>query len=79
MTLPPVLDESEITARQRYLLLNIVRICGIALAIAGIAATRDVLPLPFPFAVVLTLIGVLAFFFAPPVMVKRWKKQDAQG
>ena len=79
MSVPqPPMDEAEMAARQRYLVLNLVRIGGIAAAIAGIAGTRDVLPIPFALAVIITLAGVLAFFFAPPLLVKRWKGQDAE-
>ena len=72
-------DAEEARARNRYLLLNIARIGGIACAIAGIAGTRGVLPLPLPYwlSVALALGGILAFFFAPPLMVKRWKAGDA--
>ncbi|MEO1729862.1 MAG: hypothetical protein AAFR64_03905 [Pseudomonadota bacterium] len=75
---PPkdTLDEAEIAARQRYLVLNCVRIGGIATTIAGIAGTRDLVAIPFALAVIITLAGILAFFFAPPLLVKRWKGQD---
>ena len=83
MSVPPPpkapLDEAEVTARQRYLLLNLVRIGGIAAAIAGIAGTRQALPIPFALAVIITLAGILAFFFAPPLLVKRWKGQDGEA
>ena len=79
MSVPqPQMDEVEIAARQRYLVLNLVRIGGIAAAIAGIAGTRNVVPIPFVLAVIITLAGILAFFFAPPLLVKRWKGQDAE-
>lgn len=74
----PVIDAAEERARARYTFLNMARIGGIAVAIAGIAGTREVIPLPYVVSVTLAVGGVLAFFFAPPLMVKRWKAQDAE-
>ncbi|MEO0699301.1 MAG: hypothetical protein AAFY81_06235 [Pseudomonadota bacterium] len=74
----PVMDAAEERARARYTFLNMARIGGIAAAIAGIAGTRDVIPLPYAVSVALAVVGILAFFFAPPLMVKRWKARDAE-
>ncbi|MEL6738599.1 MAG: hypothetical protein AAFO28_06705 [Pseudomonadota bacterium] len=73
----PVMDAAEEQARRRYTWLNAARIGGIAVAIAGIAGTRNVIPLPYSVSVALAVGGILAFFFAPPLMVKRWKARDA--
>ena len=75
----PLIDAAEEKARARYTFLNMARIGGIAVAIAGIAGTREVLPLPYLVSVALAVLGILAFFFAPPLMVKRWKARDAKG
>lgn len=75
---PPPLDPEEARARARYMMMNLARIGGIAAVIAGIAGTRGVLPLPYWLSVALTVVGVLAVFFGPPLMVKRWKAQDAR-
>ena len=75
----PVIDAAEEQARRRYTFLNMARIGGIAMAIAGMAGTRDVIPLPYVVSVTLAVVGILAFFFAPPLMVKRWKADDAQS
>ena len=72
----PAPDEAEAIARRRYMGLNLARVGAIALAIAGMAGTRELLPLPYIASVVITVVGVLAFFFAPPLLVKRWKAQD---
>ncbi|MEM6858111.1 MAG: hypothetical protein AAF559_09590 [Pseudomonadota bacterium] len=73
----PVMDAAEEKARARYTFLNMARIGGIAVAIAGIAGTRNVIPLPYVVSVALAVVGILAFFFAPSLMVKRWKARDA--
>lgn len=66
----------ETQARARYMVLNAARVGGIAVVIAGLAGVREVLPLPYALSVVLVLGGIGAFFFGPPLMVKRWKKRD---
>ena len=76
MNAGPPIDEREAVAQQRYMAMNLARIAAIAVTIAGIAGTRDLLPLPYALSVGLLIVGVLAFFFAPPVLVKRWKAQD---
>lgn len=72
----PPIDPEEQRARTRYTLLNLTRIGGIAVTIAGLAGAREVIPLPYFLSVVLALVGIAAFFFGPPMLVKRWKAQD---
>lgn len=75
----PIMDAAEEQARARYTWLNLVRIGSIAAAIVGIAGAREALPLPYAVSVALAVVGILAFFFAPPLMVKRWKAREAQS
>lgn len=79
MSAPPPIHPDEARARRRYLLLNAARIGGIGVTMAGLASVREVLPLPYWLGVALTLAGIGAFFFGPPLLVKRWKAQDARG
>ncbi|MDJ0979826.1 MAG: hypothetical protein QNI87_14975 [Erythrobacter sp.] len=76
--MPQPVDETEALARRRYAWLNAVRIGGIAVTIAGLASARDVLPLPYAVGVAMVLLGIGAFFFGPPLLLKRWKAQDRQ-
>ena len=73
----PVVDHEEERARTRYAVMNAVRFGAIALTIAGFAGVREVLPIPYALGVVLVLGGVLAFFFGPPLLVKRWKARES--
>jgi len=70
------IDEAETRARARYMVLNLMRIGAIAIAIAGFAGANGALPLPYIPSVVIAVCGIFAFFFAPPLMVKRWKAGD---
>ncbi len=72
----PVIDPEEERARNRYFALNAARIGGIVVTMMGLAGVQKVLPLPHSLSVVLAFVGVAAFFFGPPLMVKRWKVQD---
>jgi hypothetical protein len=76
MTAPAPQNRTEQTAKHRYGLMNLARVGGIIIAAAGIAGTREVLPLPYPVSAVMLVGGVLSFFFAPPLLVRRWKAQD---
>ena len=75
MSVAPI-DPEEARAKSRYMVLNLARVGGISVTIAGLAGIREVLPLPFALGVVMVLGGILAFFFGPPLMVKRWKARD---
>jgi uncharacterized membrane protein YhaH (DUF805 family) len=76
MNVQPPMDPAEARARTRYMALNAVRIGAIAIAVAGFAGAQGVVPLPYPVSVVAAIGGIFAFFFAPPLMVKRWKSAD---
>ncbi len=66
----------EARARQRYLLLNLARLGGLAGVMLGIAIARRIVPLPYPLGVVLAVAGLLAFFFLPPLLARRWKSAE---
>lgn len=72
-------SEDEERAKARYGWLNLARVGGIAFAIAGIAGSRGILPLPYALSVAIAVGGILGFFFGPPLLVKRWKAQDREG
>ena len=79
MTTPPTNPEdreAQELAQYRYGLLHIVRIFALGAVIGGIAIANAVLPAPYWFGVVLAVSGMIAFFFAPPLLAKRWKAGD---
>ena len=72
-------DPSEDRAARRFAAMQLVRFSSLACVIIGIAIANEALPLPYPLGVVLAVGGLLAFFFAPPLLVKRWKAGDEDG
>lgn len=76
MTLPDKAAADEARARQRYGIMNGLRIGGLALVMFGIAIARGVVALPYPLGVVLAVGGLIGFFFAPPLLARRWKAAD---
>ena len=66
----------EEQAKQRYMVMNGVRVGSIAALLVGLMIARTILPGPWLLGVVLALCGMVAFFFAPPLLAKRWKAGD---
>ena len=64
---------AETRARQRYIALNAVRIGSLGAVILGIAAARGVVDLPYALGVALALGGLIAFYFPPRWLARRWK------
>lgn len=77
MTIPtdPESKEQEL-AQYRYGLLHIVRLFALGFVIMGFAIANEVLPAPYWLSWVFAVGGLVAFFFAPPLLSKRWKAQD---
>lgn len=71
--------ENEARARQRYLVLNAVRLSGLALVLFGIVIARGVLPFDVPWVVgvVIAVVGLVEFFFLPRLIARRWKSEGA--
>jgi hypothetical protein len=64
--------------RNRFIVMNVVRISGLALVLLGIAIARGVLDLPYAIGVVLALLGLIEFFFAPTMLARFWTAADAR-
>ncbi|MEE4539005.1 MAG: hypothetical protein V2J51_11010 [Erythrobacter sp.] len=69
--------ESE-RAGRRFYLLQAVRVGSLAAVMLGIAMARGVAPGPWLLGAALSLGGIIAFFFAPPLLARRFKAHDAQ-
>jgi hypothetical protein len=67
---------TEEQAKQRFMLLNLVRFSAIALVFAGIANIGGkLLPSLMPgLGLVLVVAGVVDFFVAPMLLKKMWQK-----
>ena len=77
MTGTPTDDER--IAAQRYGVLQLVRFLSIGFVIAGIAIANDLLPLPYWTGVVLAVVGLVEFFFLPPLLARHWKAGDRRS
>lgn len=72
-------EEAEARARRRYGMMNAVRIGGLVLVLIGIAIAQGVVALPYFVGVVLAVGGLFGFFFAPPLLARRWKAKDRRA
>ena len=73
MTDPADKQRTEDIARQRWMVLNIVRIGGLALVLVALAIHYGRIPWPEPVAWVLAATGLLEFFIAPKLLARRWR------
>jgi hypothetical protein len=60
-------------ARQRFVVLTIVRLSGVAIAILGMAILAGKVDLPAVAGYVLTAVGALDALVVPVVLIKAWK------
>ena len=69
---PSQRDIAEAQARQRYIILNLLRFSGIAMLMLGFAIVRGLIDLPWAVGAVLAVTGMLEFFFLPRFIARRW-------
>lgn len=69
-------EADERKAALRYFLMNAVRIGSLGAVILGIMIVRSIAAGPYWLGAGLALAGMIAFFFAPPLLAKRWKAGD---
>ena len=67
---PPVSDE---VARGRWMVINVLRLGGVAMVIAGMLGTRQVLEIPLIAAYALIAIGLLDIFLVPLLLARKWR------
>lgn len=68
--------EEEAIAARRFMVLGVLRISSFVVVILGLAMARQAIDGPYWLGVALSVIGLLGFFFGPPVLAKRWKAGD---
>ena len=72
-------DDADATrAAWRYQIMSSIRMLAIFAVVGGIAIAQGALNAPYALGVVLAVAGVLAFFFGPPVLAKKWKAGDRE-
>ncbi len=72
-------DADRERAQQRFVWLQVARLSALAAVIIGIAIAQEALAAPYWLGVALAIGGVFAFFFAPPLLARRFKARDAQA
>ena len=66
-------DQAEALAKQRFLVINLVRISGVIFVMLGIAIVEQAIELPKMVGYVLAVIGLFDIFLFPTVLARRWK------
>lgn len=69
-------DFDESKARERFILLNLARLAGIAIVLAAIAMSQLASNIPSLLNIGLGLCGLAVFFFWPRKLASQWKTED---
>lgn len=68
---------SKDPAMARFFIIQAVRSAGVALAVYGLISLAGQARIPPAAGLIVTLIGMLAAYFGPLSLAKRWKSPDA--
>lgn len=60
-------------AKQRFMVLQVMRLFGVALFVFGIVIIRGIVPLPRVAGYVLAVVGIFDAFIMPVILARRWK------
>jgi hypothetical protein len=74
------MDDKEQQAKQRFMVLNILRFSGVALVLLGIAILSGKFgpAVPEIAGTLLVILGAADFFIVPVMLKKAWKKADGR-
>lgn len=69
---------TEDQARQRFMILNMIRLFAVAMVLAGVANVGGkFLPDLAPwFGYILIVVGAFDFFYAPRLLKRNWRNRD---
>lgn len=67
---------TEAQSRQRFMLINFMRVAGVVMILAGIAVFNDVLPLPDWAGWVLLVLGMFETFVTPTLLARMWSTNE---
>lgn len=71
MSAPAPMDDS--LAKKRYMIMNALRVGSIGALMLGLAIARNIVDAPYALGVALAVAGMLAFYFGPRALARRWK------
>ena len=64
---------SDEVARNRWLVINAVRLAGVAMVLVGILGLRGVIEYPRIAGWILVVVGLLDMFAMPLVLARKWR------
>lgn len=70
------MTEDDKLARNRLVMLNLVRLSGLAMVLIGIAIHFGKIASPEWVAYVFTAMGLVDFFFMPNLVARNWRTRD---
>ena len=75
MTYDPLSGEPapDNVAKQRFMVMQVIRLSGVALFVFGIMIVKGILPLPAIAGYVLAVVGIFDAFLMPVILARRWK------
>ena len=70
---PP--DENEEQARNRWVVIQVVRTSGVVMAILGLLTIEGIVPLPKVAGYVLVALGLVEVFLVPTLLARMWSSR----
>ncbi|WP_338241151.1 hypothetical protein [Aurantiacibacter hainanensis] len=67
---------TEAQSRQRFMLINFMRIAGVVMILAGVAVFNDALPLPDWAGILLLVLGMVETFVTPTLLARIWSTNE---
>ncbi|MCK0129120.1 hypothetical protein [Erythrobacter sp. F6033] len=71
-------DAGDTLAKKRFIVMNMVRIGSLGALLVGLAIARSIIDAPYPIGVALAVGGLLAFYFGPRSLAKKWKSSAGE-
>lgn len=72
-------QQDDARARNRFMVINAVRIGGVLMILAGLAISNGALDLPEPVAWALIALGMLETFLFPTLLARMWSGNERDG
>ncbi|MCB2066636.1 MAG: hypothetical protein KDE15_08365 [Erythrobacter sp.] len=67
---------ADALAKKRFVVINVLRLSGVAMVIAGMAVFNQGLDLPEEAGVALMVVGMFDVFVAPLLLARRWSSNQ---
>lgn len=70
------MTEDDTLARNRFMVLNAIRLGGLILVLVAIAIGYGKIDAPVFIAYILAPLGLFEFFFLPNIVARKWRTPD---